>query len=313
MATWVLGRGWAIGVAVVVAMVLGARAWPTQARACTYAPVATAGQPAASAANVPVDVVPWFRAFAINQSELHVRLIGPGEEEVPVDPTFTGGGSLDTYVEVWPTAPLEAETDYHLVVEMVGSPHGEDVELLDVPFRTGSHVASVEPEPPLASMELLEFTTFWGAACHDSHTGCIGAEGSAGLELQVRDEEDGTVISRQLGVETVQYMYRDYAADRPFCIELRKRSLAGVRSEPAALCSADVPMHLVDPGDVGLPPITCHAGALEGLPEPEPEPNSSKGCAVTAPAVPRPPAWVLLILLPLLRLVSRGRSGISVK
>jgi hypothetical protein len=280
---------------------------PKPAAACSYGTDAFAGYPAASDSEVPIDVVPWFTTSGLRLEDLQVRLLGPDDVQVEVELTIVGGAWHGELVEAWPVTPLLPDSEYQLVVEAdLDTEYLDDISLV-VPFRTGDAPAPPPPPPPAASMELLEIQYPFANSCSPGHQGCIGAEGADTMELTVLDADDGTPLLRRFVGETVVY---GYSLERPFCIELRHRTAAGVRSDATSLCSTDVPHFRAADNEYGNVYGTCHAGVFVELPElAQPSPGGCSAAWAAPSSRASATGCILLLALVALRSNRRPRAG----
>lgn len=290
------------------AAVAGAVAPPATAEACTWVWDAQAAAPFDGQTDVPLDVVPWFRAQAAT-SEGGVRLLGPGDNPVAIDVQPLPSLGHWQPVEVHPHAPLAPDTQYTLLVEPPEG-YGADAEALEIRFTTGSHHAADDDVAPLtATLELLEADESF-AACLGGNAACVGIPHS--LSVEVRHQWDDHLSGPTLASGTFVSHYTQPSTESPFCLELRNRNLAGATSEPTVVCTEDAVRYRASTESLSYLDYTCGTHGFSALPDDAVlvEPAGDGGCSVSGAGARRAGSpWAPALLLAALGLAAARRRA----
>ena len=280
------------------------------AQACSYVLGIELAQPSNGAGDVPTNVVPWLRGRLEEMPTLRTGAPPPadggapglfvvlredGGAAVPIDVAHLEGGVLlGDFVEIRPSSELRPDTLH--VIEV--SRHGE-VETYS--FTTGAGPLDEMPGPIDVRMEVSNNTE--RVSCDDNTYACVG-EVPRGTTVRA------TVTSASGEVEAdvlwdrpggLSYARIDSSVSSPFCIEIRRRNLAGALGPSSVLCSDGAPTYSIATGSRA---VTCDGHRVrtgEGFP------GDEGGCSTTSSHTAPWLAFTLLVLA--LRTRSRERSS----
>jgi len=249
------------------------------ANACTLGHEVRGGQPAAGATEVPTDVVPWI--WGDFGGGAQPRLVNASGAEVAVDLRQLAGDGHNWAVELAPLAPLAPNTRYALEhTRRIGTPQTTRIE-----FTTGAGplggAAPASPEVRGALAIRSESTS-----CSDDVIACVGttgdgATGDGALEIG-RTDASGTFVGSVMFSDAdlannPGYIQRNSAA-LPFCLQVRRRDLAGRRSAPVEVCTGSMPRTTTGAWHI----VRC-AGGTVNIPSPMARGDAGAGDTSTAP------------------------------
>lgn len=184
-------------------------------------------------------------------------------EGTPVDFELNAGpwpGCPGSSADVLPKTPLVPNTRYVVRVDALFPGSLEPSTPSSISFTTGS---SMLPDPALEPPRGAASVVHTGpeAMCGRAHTvyTCLDVEDAGGLELIVRKGDDVLMRTTTLVQDDGLYALESV----PDCVELRRRSRTGKRSEPRLICGDALgarPWVATDSGQFGV--IACREGVI---------------------------------------------------
>ena len=254
---WLVGTLW-------IGLVAGGWAWASPAGACGWVPSLELAEPADGATDVPTNVVPWLWG-KLGSEPFTITLRDSEGTAAPADVEPLRGYVISDFVEVRPREPLRVGTQYEL--ELVVR---ETVSVYA--FTTGDGALDGEPGA-LGALAMQVADNAYMSSCGDNTFTCVARPADVTLHATVvsAGETEAELLWQWPGA--VRYARTAPSLDRPFCIELRARNLAGALGPPSEVCSDGSPRYDV----ATTSPITCEGsrvatedGFADGLPPPDP-------------------------------------------
>lgn len=230
------------------------------AAACTLAapPPALLGYPGDGDAEVPTDVVPFYRSqylYPVDLTGATFSLASSTGDMLTVEASIVHSSMVDLRLE----KTLQPNTTYTLTA-IAKVPRSSDTDLVDktltVTFTTGAGPVAAVPDPPQALLQHYQFAQPPTSSCSPSQKGtCVAV--STGLPVEVIETTaDGTESTRLFAPLYIEPRFTELATDS--CLELRTRAPNATYSSPLVLCASDAPVFTIS----GSENIACTAQGI---------------------------------------------------
>ncbi len=250
-----------VAIVLLVAVSFGA---PNGASACTCLPKTIAqSDPFDGATDVALNQAIVIQGYLDAAS---IKLEDASGNEVPF--ALNHGpidlGCTSTWSELIPKQPLAAVTQYTVRASSFSGTSLPD-DLTSTTFTTGTRLLPDEAlAKPQGRASFLQRITGPGDGCGPvKFKGCIGLEEGGDIEMIARHGDD-IILRMQLRELDGQFSFKVL----PDCLEFRRRSRTGQRSEPLTICGDDLSTRDFRESDMDGYSLACHDGVF-GKPEAE--------------------------------------------
>jgi hypothetical protein len=196
---------------------------------------------------VPTDIVPWVQGQFYGTPTF--QLEDANGTVVPADVRRMVGDVFSDFAELHPRAPLAPRTGYVVRASPSDAPYLNFMRM--IAFTTGDGPSGgVAPTAPTVQMQIGVSSS--ESSCGSQVALCVATDSVGTYETTVR-RSDGTIEVQVIGdgglSDRREPLWAGSAlATGTFCVEVRRRDLAGRLSPPATLCSDAVPRFDVTSG-----------------------------------------------------------------